>query len=51
MPYKMMVYGDSILGVMTAKNNTIIETTEKRVAYFGSVMTPEEADDFCYDCL
>lgn len=33
------------------KNNTIIETTEKRVAYFGFVMTPEEADDFCYDCL
>lgn len=33
------------------KNNIIIETTEKRVAYFGFVMTTKEADDFCFNCL
>lgn len=27
----------------------IIETTEKRVAYFGFIMTFEEAEDFCWD--
>ena len=29
----------------------IIETTEKRVLYFGFVMTNEEAEEFCYHCL
>lgn len=28
--------------------NTVIETTEKRIAYFGFVLTEEEAGEFCY---
>ena len=40
----------------TYKTNTqtrtrVIETTAKRVAYFGFEMTPEEADEFCYHNL
>lgn len=27
----------------------VIETTKKRVAYFGFPMTHDEADDFCFD--
>ena len=30
------------------RSNQIIETTEKRVAYFGYLMTDEEAEKFCY---
>ncbi|MFE8701077.1 hypothetical protein ACFYKX_10770 [Cytobacillus sp. FJAT-54145] len=29
--------------------NRVIETTVKRIAYFGFVMTKEEAEEFCYN--
>ena len=29
----------------------IIETTVKRVLYFGFIMTEDEAEEFCYNCL
>ena len=32
-----------------ARSVTVIETTALRVAYFGFVMTDEEAEKFCYD--
>ena len=30
-----------------AHSNQIIETTKKRIGYFGFVMTPEQCDEFC----
>jgi hypothetical protein len=30
-------------------NNKPVETTVARVAYFGVILTPDEAEQFCYD--